>query len=78
MLSFQIIDSGKAVRKGIQINCDAAGISVLMGALAKLVGERASHLHLCGPSAGGSDLVETTPWGKEAVYEVIITYVEGD
>ena len=78
MLSFQVIDSGNAVQKGIHIHCDAVGMSVLMGALAQLVGERASHIHLRGPAAGGSDLNETTPFGKEAVYQVIIDYAEGD
>ena len=78
MLSFQVIDSGNTAQKGIQIHCDAVGMSVLMGALAELVGLRASHIHLRGPSAGGSDLDETTPFGKEAVFQVIINYAEGD
>ena len=74
MLSFQITRAGNT----IQIDCDAEGIATLMGALAKLVGERASHTHLLTPSAGGNDLNEKTPWGKEAVPEVIISYAEGD
>ena len=72
MLSFEIINSGTA----IQIHCDAEGMSVLFGALAKLVGEHASHCHLWAPSHGGSQLSDTTPWGKPAVNEVIIDYAE--
>ena len=72
MLSFQIIESGKA----IQIDRDAEGISLLLGALARLVGEQASHCHLRTPSCGGSELTETTPWGEPALNEVIISYTE--
>ena len=72
MLSFQIINSGTA----IQIHYDAEGMSVLLKALAKLIGEHASHCHLRAPSYGGSALSDTTPWGKPAVDEVIIDYAE--
>jgi hypothetical protein len=76
MLSFEI-ERG-AGGETINITCDAEGMSILLKALATLVGQRASHLHLCGPSSGGSELNETTPWGKVAVSEVMIDYAEGD
>ncbi len=73
MLSFQIDASGK-----INIDCDAKGMAILLGALAKLVGERASHVHLWTAAATGGVLNEKTPFGDEAVREVIINYQEGD
>ena len=72
MLSFRVIKSGNAV----EIDCDAEGMSVLLGALAELVGEHASHRHLWAPSHGGSALSDTTPHGEKALNEVIINYVE--
>ena len=72
MLSFSIIKEGK----GIQIDCDAEGMSVLLRMLAELIGEHASHRHLWAPSNGGSALSDTTPWGEAAVSEVIIDYAE--
>jgi hypothetical protein len=72
MLSFRIVDSAT-----IEIDCDAQGMATLMGALAKLVGARASHLHLCAPPRG-KDLGAETPYGQPAVSEVIISYAEGD
>jgi len=78
MLSFQVIEYSHSPAKGIKIYCDAEGMSVLLGALAHLVGERAAHLHLRAPSAGGNDLEENTPSGSAAVSEVIIDYAEGD
>ena len=75
MLSFQITDSGRK----INVDCDAKGMAILLGALAKLVGERASHLHLWTAAASGGVLSEKTPWGEDAVREVIINYAaEGD
>jgi hypothetical protein len=74
MLSFQITDSGNK----INIDCDAKGMAILLGALAKLIGERASHLHFVTAAASGGVLSEKTPWGEDAVREVIINYAEGD
>jgi hypothetical protein len=74
MLSFQVDDSGRK----INVDCDAKGMSILLGALAQLVGERASHIHLWTAAASGGVLNEKTPWGDEAVPEVIINYQEGD
>jgi hypothetical protein len=74
MLSFQI--NKRAHGEVIQIACDAPGMSVLLKALATLIGETASHVHLRGPKASGSDLNETSPWGNTAVSEVIIDYAQ--
>ena len=74
MLSFQIDDS----RRKIKVDCNAEGMAILLGALAKLVGERASHIHLWTVTASGGVLNDKTPWGDEAVPEVIINYQEGD
>jgi hypothetical protein len=73
MLSLRIVDSGT-----IEIDCDRQGMATLMGTLAKLVGEGASHVHLRGPSMNGKDLSEQSPYGDPAVQEVIISYAEGD
>jgi hypothetical protein len=69
VLSFQISNSGRT----IVIDCDDAGISNLINFLNKLRGS-GSHVHLWGPSAGGKDLDETTPYGEAAVSEVIISH----
>ncbi len=74
MLSFQISDSGPK----INIDCDAKGMAILLGVLAKLVGARASHVHLWTVGASGGVLNDKTPSGDEAVPEVIINYQEGD
>jgi len=68
ILSFEIINSGRS----IQIDCDRQGLEILIGALEKLR-STASHIHLRTPSNGGHELSEQTPWGKEAIGEVIIT-----
>ena len=68
MLSFQVIDSGQA----IQIACDQQGLATLIGALEKLR-STADHIHLRTPSNGAHELSEQTPWGDEAIGEVIIT-----
>lgn len=73
MLSFQITKSGRC----INVECDAEGMAVLLGAMAKLVGERASHLHLWTVAASGGQLSEKTPWGEDAVPEVVINYQQG-
>jgi hypothetical protein len=74
MLSFHV----ESQFNSLQVDLDAKGMAVLMGALAKLVGERASHVHLCAPGAGGTDLDATTSSGDKAFLEVIINYYEGD
>ena len=73
MLSFRIVNPGT-----IEIDCDRQGMATLMGALAGLVGQGASHIHLRGPSMGGKDLSEQSPYGDPAIQEVIISYAEGD
>jgi hypothetical protein len=74
MLSFQIINSGRT----INVDCDAKGMAILLKALAQLVGDRASHVHLWTAAASGGQLSDKTPWGEDAVPEVIINYQEGD
>lgn len=69
MLSFHVIESGNA----IQVYCDSAGIARLLEALASLLREP-DHIHLRGPSAGGNDLSEISPFGEKAVCEVVIDY----
>ena len=69
MLAFQIINSGKT----IQINCDDQGMATLISALQK-IRPSGGHVHLRGPSSGGSDLSEKTPWGESAAGEVILTW----
>jgi len=73
MLSFQITNAGRS----INVDCDAKGMAVLLGALAQLVGERASHVHLWTATASGGQLSDKTPWGEDAVSEVKINYQEG-
>jgi len=68
MLSFQIINQGR----GIQIYFDDEGKATLIDALDKV--ETAGHLHLLTPANGGRELSEKTPWGKDTVGEVIITW----
>ena len=74
MLSFLVINEGK----GIQIDCDQEGVSVLLKTLGALIGERAGHRHLLSASNGGHELSEVGVSGKPAVGEVIIDYVEAD
>jgi hypothetical protein len=68
MLSFQMINEGR----GIQMNCDEEGMVTLIEALKKI--KTAGHVHLLTPSNGGRELSEQTPWGKETIGEVIITW----
>ncbi len=74
MLSFQIVESGRT----INIFCDAKGVAVLLRTLAQLVEERATHVHLWTETATGGQLSEKTPFGEQAVKEVVIDYQEGD
>jgi hypothetical protein len=69
MLSFQVTNSGKS----IQVDCDSEGLEILIAALEEFKTKGLSHVHLRAPSAGGHVLSDKTPWGKEAVGEVIIT-----
>lgn len=68
MLSFQVTNSGQTV----QIYCDQQGLEKLIATLEKLRGT-ADHIHLLTAPNGGRELSEQTPWGDEAVGEVIIT-----
>jgi hypothetical protein len=68
MLSFSITNSGRT----IQIDCDDAGISKLIDVLSKLP-DSGTHIHLWGPPIA-NDLSTRTPFGNDAVQEVIITH----
>ena len=69
MLSFSVKPGFKT--QALQINCDAEGLATLMEALERV--RKAVHVHLRGPSGGGSALSDTTPFGETAIGEVIIT-----
>ncbi len=69
MLSFQLTNEGKA----IQIDCDTQGLVTLISVLKEAQEKEIGHVHLRAPSAGGKLLSDTTPWGKAAVGEVIIS-----
>jgi len=69
MISFQI----KRYGTEIEIEVDDDGIQMLIDTLSGLRGS-GSHVHLRAPSAGGSELSDTTAWGSAAVGEVIISH----
>jgi len=69
MLSFEVLEDGEK----IQILCDKEGLAALLENLGYLV-RTGDHVHLRGPSGGGSVLSETTPFGGRAVSEVIIDF----
>jgi hypothetical protein len=67
MLSFEVIESGKA----IQICADDEVLSLLKRALEQVTSQ--GHLHLRSVANGGKELNDANPWGKPAIGEVIIT-----
>jgi hypothetical protein len=67
MLSFEIIESGKA----IQIYADDDGLLLLRKALERVTS--AGHLHLRSIANGGKELDDANPWGQAAIGEVIIS-----
>jgi hypothetical protein len=67
MLSFEIIESGKA----IQIYADDDGLLLLRTALERVMS--AGHLHLRSSANGGTELNDANPWGQTAIGEVIIS-----
>jgi hypothetical protein len=67
MLSFEVIEAGKA----IQIFADDEGLSLLQRALEQVTSS--GHLHLRSIANGGKELNDANPWGQAAVGEVIIT-----
>ena len=69
MLSFQVINAGR----GIEIHCDDQGMATLVKALER-IRPNGGHAHLLTPSNGGRELDEKTPWGEEAIGEVIINW----
>ncbi len=68
MLCFHVTEN-----KSIQIDLDHEGVQKLISVLEEFNSNRTGHIHLRAPSAGGSALSDTTPWGAHAVGEVIIT-----
>ena len=64
--------------EAITVSCDAGGMALLIRSMADLVGARASHLHLRGPGAGGSELDDDKDRTSGFVAEVILEYFEGD
>lgn len=70
MLSFELANAGRA----IEISCDEAGMAALIKALERVRAD-GDHLHLRTPSNGGRDLSEKSPWGQDAIGEVIINWV---
>jgi hypothetical protein len=68
MLSIEIIRDGR----GIQLECDDAGIDALIKVLEKLRGT-GGHIHLRSPSAGGHDLSDLSPYGEIAISELVIS-----
>jgi hypothetical protein len=73
MLCFEIVQPERA--QAIQIYCDDDGLAVLKEALERVL--RVGHLHLLSPANGGKELSELTPFGRESIQEVIITYQPG-
>ena len=71
MLSFQLTKPHQ-----VTVYCDRVGMATLRRALEALEAEQASHRHLWGPTMGGNELDEKTPFGDTAVSEVIINYQE--
>jgi hypothetical protein len=70
MLSFKIANEGRA----ISIACDEQGMATLIKALER-ARSNGDHIHMCTPANGGRELDEKTPWGAQAIGEVIIDWV---
>ena len=70
MLSFTLTNNSSAV----QIHCDDAGRELLMKALSMRLPATGGHLHLWSPNAGGNELADLSPFGEDAISEVIISY----
>jgi hypothetical protein len=68
MLSFRVDNNKK-----IQIDLDREGLRNLISVLEEYAARGTGHVHLRAPSAGGDVLTDKTPWGQEAVPEVIVT-----
>jgi hypothetical protein len=67
MLSFEVIESGRA----IQIFADDEGLSLLRKVLEQVTSS--GHVHLRSIANGGNELNDANPWGNAAIEEVIIT-----
>lgn len=69
MLSFQLVNENRS----IQIDLDREGLEKLISVLEEFRAKVSGHAHLLAPSAGGQFLSDKTPWGKDAIGEVIFT-----
>ncbi len=69
MISFRLADEGNS----IQVDCDLDGLNKLLSVLSAMAKDKRGHIHLRSPSAGGNLLSDTTPWGKRAIAEVIVS-----
>jgi hypothetical protein len=69
MLSFEIVESGKA----IQVYADNNGLLLLKKALERVTS--AGHLHLLGSANGGNELDDANPYGQVVIGEVIISVI---
>jgi hypothetical protein len=76
MLSFELAQH-PGCKQHIQIYCDNDGLTSLIETLVKFQQSGDSHIPLCAPSAGGKMLSDKTPFGNEAIGEIVIT-IGGD
>jgi hypothetical protein len=70
MLSFEIENSGRE----IHISCDEQGMAALIKAIERARAD-CDHIHIRTPANGGRELSEKSPWGYDAVGEVVIHWV---
>lgn len=69
MLSFALSDEGRTV----VINCDGEGMTKMIKAFERVRAH--GHIHLRTAADGGRDLDEKTPYGEDAIYEVVLNWV---
>jgi tRNA-dihydrouridine synthase len=70
MLSFDLADEGRTIR----IYFDEEGMAKLNKAMEEVRAD-GDHIHLRTAADGGTELDETTPRGKKAIYEVVLNWV---
>jgi hypothetical protein len=70
VLSFSLADEGRTV----EINCDEEGMAKLIKAPERVRAD-GGHIHLRALADGGRDLDEKTPWGTDAIYEVVLNWI---
>ncbi len=72
MLSFKLENEGRA----IQIAMDHDGMNKFITLLHALKAKGGGHMHFRTRANSGDELDERTPWGGEAIAEVIIDIFE--